>query len=71
MVGLSVSYALTVRFLFSNSDVYKMFQITEVLNMAVRMLSEIETNIVSVERVKEYHQIPPEVKYYNFQHQNK
>uniref|UniRef100_A0A7E4ZTZ1 Multidrug resistance-associated protein 1 n=1 Tax=Panagrellus redivivus TaxID=6233 RepID=A0A7E4ZTZ1_PANRE len=45
LVGLSVSYALNV---------------TEVLNFAVRQVSEIETNIVSVERLKEYTEIPSE-----------
>ncbi|KAL5019773.1 hypothetical protein ScPMuIL_002665 [Solemya velum] len=39
MVGLSVSYAL---------------QVTGALNFMVRLTSELETNIVSVERVKEY-----------------
>lgn len=39
MVGLSVSYAL---------------QVTFALNWMIRMLSELESNIVAVERVKEY-----------------
>ncbi|CAH2234392.1 jg21196 [Pararge aegeria aegeria] len=39
LVGLSVSYAL---------------QITQTLNWLVRMTSEVETNIVAVERIKEY-----------------
>ncbi|CAD5217623.1 unnamed protein product [Bursaphelenchus okinawaensis] len=39
LIGLSVSYA---------------FNVTQVLNWAVRMSSELETNIVSVERVTEY-----------------
>ncbi|XP_063535449.1 multidrug resistance-associated protein 1 [Cydia strobilella] len=39
VVGLSVSYAL---------------QITQTLNWLVRMTSEVETNIVAVERIKEY-----------------
>ncbi|XP_076273672.1 multidrug resistance-associated protein 1-like [Rhynchophorus ferrugineus] len=39
LVGLSVSYAL---------------QITSTLNMLLRNVSEVETNIVSVERLKEY-----------------
>lgn len=39
LVGLSVSYALNI---------------TQTLNWAVRMTSEMETNIVSVERIKEY-----------------
>ncbi|XP_046664349.1 multidrug resistance-associated protein 1-like isoform X2 [Homalodisca vitripennis] len=45
IVGLSISYAL---------------QITGMLNLAVRMASDIETNIVSVERIKEYTEIPQE-----------
>ncbi|KAG8302940.1 Canalicular multispecific organic anion transporter 2 [Homalodisca vitripennis] len=45
IVGLSISYAL---------------QITFVMNAAVRMASEIETSIVSVERIKEYAQLPQE-----------
>ncbi|CAG9578808.1 unnamed protein product [Danaus chrysippus] len=39
IVGLSISYAL---------------QITQTLNWLVRMTSEVETNIVAVERIKEY-----------------
>jgi ATP-binding cassette subfamily C (CFTR/MRP) protein 1 len=39
LVGLSVSYAL---------------QITQTLNWLVRMSSDVETNIVAVERIKEY-----------------
>uniref|UniRef100_A0AAG5CW74 ABC-type glutathione-S-conjugate transporter n=1 Tax=Anopheles atroparvus TaxID=41427 RepID=A0AAG5CW74_ANOAO len=39
LVGLSVSYAL---------------QITQTLNWLVRMTSDVETNIVAVERIKEY-----------------
>ncbi|XP_030369087.1 multidrug resistance-associated protein 1-like isoform X1 [Scaptodrosophila lebanonensis] len=39
LVGLSVSYAM---------------QVTQTLNWLVRMMSDIETNIVSVERIKEY-----------------
>jgi ATP-binding cassette subfamily C (CFTR/MRP) protein 1 len=42
-VGLSVSYAL---------------QITQTLNWLVRMTSEVETNAVAVERVKEYGETP-------------
>lgn len=45
MVGLSVSYAL---------------QITQSLNWIVRMTVEVETNIVSVERVLEYSELTPE-----------
>ena len=45
LVGLSISYAL---------------QITQVLNYVVRMASELETNIVAVERIKEYSETPTE-----------
>ncbi|KAL7635871.1 UNVERIFIED_CONTAM: hypothetical protein RMT77_013688 [Armadillidium vulgare] len=44
-VGLSVSYALSV---------------TQTLNWLVRMTSDVETNIVAVERVKEYTETPQE-----------
>lgn len=44
-VGLIITYAL---------------QITHSLNGLVRMSSDIETNIVSVERINEYAQLPPE-----------
>ncbi|XP_046388552.1 multidrug resistance-associated protein 1-like [Ischnura elegans] len=44
-VGLSISYAL---------------QVTEGLNWCVRMASEVETNIVAVERIKEYGETNPE-----------
>ena len=45
LVGLSISYAL---------------QITQSLNYVVRMASELETNIVAVERIKEYAEKPTE-----------
>ncbi|SCU87103.1 LAFA_0E04720g1_1 [Lachancea sp. 'fantastica'] len=45
MIGLSLSYAL---------------QITQSLNWIVRMTVEVETNIVSVERIKEYSVLPSE-----------
>ncbi|PAV79138.1 hypothetical protein WR25_03212 [Diploscapter pachys] len=45
LVGLSVSYALNI---------------TQTLNWAVRMTSELETNIVAVERIKEYAELPIE-----------
>ncbi|XP_072526726.1 ATP-binding cassette sub-family C member 2-like [Salminus brasiliensis] len=45
MVGLSISYALNV---------------TQTLNWLVRMTSELETNIVAVERVSEYTEIDNE-----------
>lgn len=43
MAGLSISYAL---------------QITQTLNWLVRMTSEVETNAVAVERMKEYGETP-------------
>ncbi|CEF71344.1 ATP-binding cassette sub-family C member 8 [Strongyloides ratti] len=45
LVGLSVAYALNV---------------TQTLNWAVRMTSELETNIVAVERIKEYAELDTE-----------
>ncbi|ORX59695.1 multi drug resistance-associated protein MRP [Hesseltinella vesiculosa] len=45
LVGLSVSYALSV---------------TQALNWVIRSFCEIETNIVSVERIKEYIDLPHE-----------
>ncbi|KAF7705073.1 hypothetical protein HF521_020359 [Silurus meridionalis] len=45
LVGLSITYAL---------------QVTMSLNWMVRMTSELESNIVAVERVKEYSETPPE-----------
>ncbi|XP_076457656.1 multidrug resistance-associated protein 1-like [Babylonia areolata] len=45
LVGLSVSYAM---------------QVTQGLNWMVRMASDLETNIVSVERLKEYSETPTE-----------
>ncbi|GFR98147.1 multidrug resistance-associated protein 1 [Elysia marginata] len=50
LVGLSVSYAL---------------QITGGLNWLVRMTTDLETNIVSVERVKEYTETPTEAAWVN------
>lgn len=48
MVGLAVSYSLNV---------------TETLNFAVRQISELETNIVSVERLKEYSEVESEAEW--------
>lgn len=45
VIGVSISYALNI---------------TEVLNFAVRQVSEIEANIVSVERIMEYTNTPNE-----------
>lgn len=49
LVGLSVTYAL---------------QITQTLNWLVRMTSDVETNIVAVERIKEYGETPQEAAWY-------
>uniref|UniRef100_A0A673HV30 ATP-binding cassette, sub-family C (CFTR/MRP), member 2 n=1 Tax=Sinocyclocheilus rhinocerous TaxID=307959 RepID=A0A673HV30_9TELE len=46
LVGLSISYALSV---------------TQILNWLVRMTSELETNIVAMERVREYAEIKNEM----------
>lgn len=40
------------------------FQITQTLNWMVRMSSEVETNIVAVERVKEYTETETEVRFF-------
>lgn len=42
-LGLSVSYALNI---------------TQTLNWLVRMTSDVETNVVAVERIKEYGEVP-------------
>ena len=47
-IGLSISYALTV---------------TQTLNWMVRMTSELEANLVSVERIKEYTEVPMEAEW--------
>ncbi|XP_033169144.1 multidrug resistance-associated protein 1 isoform X8 [Drosophila mauritiana] len=56
LVGLSVSYAL---------------QVTQTLNWLVRMSSDIETNIVSVERIKEYGETKQEAPWELEQDKNK
>ncbi|XP_017115600.1 multidrug resistance-associated protein 1 isoform X6 [Drosophila elegans] len=56
LVGLSVSYAL---------------QVTQTLNWLVRMTSDIETNIVSVERIKEYGETKQEAAWELEQDKNK
>ncbi|KAK7067583.1 Canalicular multispecific organic anion transporter 1, partial [Halocaridina rubra] len=50
LVGFSVSYALSV---------------TQTLNWLVRMTSDVETNIVAVERIKEYTETPQEAAWDN------
>ena len=47
VVGLSISYAL---------------QATTELNWMVRVTSDLESNLVSVERIKEYSELPTEVR---------
>ncbi len=47
-VGLALSYALSI---------------TGAMNMLVRMTSEIETNMVSVERIEEYQTVPQEASF--------
>ena len=42
-------------------DTISLLQITQTLSCMVRMTSELETNIVAVERVKEYSETPTEV----------
>lgn len=49
LVGLSISYAL---------------QVTVQLNWLVRMTTDLETNMVAVERVEEYTNVPPEGEWY-------
>ena len=48
VAGLALSYALNV---------------TSALNMLVRMMSEVETNMVSVERISEYQQVAQEAPF--------
>ncbi|CAL7934381.1 unnamed protein product [Xylocopa violacea] len=50
VAGLSISYAL---------------QVTQTLNWLVRMTSDVETNIVAVERIKEYGETPQEAAWKN------
>ncbi|XP_045473553.1 multidrug resistance-associated protein 1-like isoform X4 [Harmonia axyridis] len=45
IVGLSVTYAL---------------QITQTLNWLVRMICDVETNIIAIERIKDYSELPQE-----------
>ena len=67
LAGLSISYALSV----SNWNWFYFFycffkKITQALNWMVRMTSELETNIVAVERTKEYSETPTEVTMMSF-----
>ncbi|CAG9761169.1 unnamed protein product [Ceutorhynchus assimilis] len=48
LVGLSVSYSMNI---------------TNTLNFLVRMISDVETTIVAVERIKEYGEIPREAEW--------
>jgi len=54
LVGLAISYAL-------NS--------TQSLNFLIRNISDLESNIVSIERIKEYSEVPQEAEWNNHQHQ--
>jgi len=65
IVGLSVSYALQVCIYFIKKRenlvffiIFFRIKITQSLNWLVLITSEIETNIVSVERIKEYEKTP-------------
>lgn len=86
LVGLSISYALNVsntqradndgdaRVVTLRNLVIVALQVTQTLNWLVRMNSELETNIVAVERVSEYCQIKNEVgwmrTFFNFKNSN-
>ena len=64
LVGLSISYALQVGtvcllLLFILFIILK--QITQSLNWMVRMTSDLESDIVAVERTKEYSELTSEV----------
>ena len=50
-IGMSISYSLSI---------------TQILNWFVRMTSDLESNVVSVERIKEYSEIPTEVSQFLF-----
>ncbi|EGT53641.1 hypothetical protein CAEBREN_30570 [Caenorhabditis brenneri] len=64
LIGVSVSYALDVRLLYTSCiPITIYFQITEVLNLAVITISYIEANIVSVERINEYTNTPTEASW--------
>ena len=49
-IGLAISYALSV---------------SSLLNWLIWVTSELESNIVSVERIKEYTEVPQEVRVYS------
>lgn len=69
IVGLSITYALQVCpsvhslcwVAQSHDVIYLWQQVTASLNWMVRMASELEANIVAVERTKEYSESPTEV----------
>lgn len=72
IMGLSISYALQVSLTSTNAEIQGrcppkfllllyFTQVTASLNWLVRMSSELETNIVAVERVKEYGDTEKEV----------
>ena len=53
LVGLAISYALSS---------------TQSLNFLIRNISDLESNIVSVERIKEYSEVPLEAEWRNEHH---
>jgi hypothetical protein len=57
-------YSAYLKHKFQYSCLIGIPQVTQNLNMMVRMSSELETNIVSVERTKEYSELPTEVRIY-------
>jgi len=64
LAGLSITYALQVTTNYSsvpNNTKSILLQVTQALNWMVRMTSELEANIVAVERTKEYAEEPNEV----------
>ena len=61
LAGLSISYALQVRNIIQTKLLHWYDQITQSLNWIVHMTSELEANIVAVERTKEYSELANEV----------
>lgn len=49
--------------MYVNKVFLNLLQVTFVLNFAVRQISKLETNIVSVERIKEYSETQPEAEW--------
>jgi hypothetical protein len=61
-----VAGLLIVTFLWLNHVCFVVTQVTQTLNWMVRMTCELETNIVAVERVKEYTETETEVGFFVF-----